>query len=54
MRVRFQRYQARGEAIVKGWTETGRREEARSRAVAEVSLGGLMQRSVSDLSLIHI
>jgi len=50
VRVRFQRYQARGETIIKGWTETGRREEARSRAVAEVSLGGLMQRSVSDLT----
>ena len=50
VRVRFHRYQARGEAIVKGWTATGRREEARSRAVAEVSLGGLMQRSVADLT----
>ena len=50
LRARFHRYQARGEAIVKGWTETGRREEARSRAVAEASLGGLMQRSVSDLT----
>ena len=50
LRARFHRYQARGETIVKGWTETGRREEARSRAVAEVSLGSLMQRSVADLT----
>ncbi len=50
LRARFHLYQARGEAIIKGWTETGRAEEARSRAVAEASLGGLMQRSVADLT----
>lgn len=50
LRVRFHRYQARGEAIVRSWAETGRREEAHSRAVAEASLSGLMQRSVSDLT----
>ncbi len=50
VRARFHRYQSRGEVIVGGWTATGRREEARSRAVAKASLGGLMQRSVSDLT----
>ena len=50
VRRRFHQYQARGEAIVGRWAETGRREEARSRAVAEASLGTFMQRSVSDLT----
>lgn len=50
VRRRFHRYQTRGETIVAGWTEAGRREEARSRVVAEVSLSNLMQRSVADLT----
>ena len=50
VRRRFHQYQARGEAIVDRWAETGRREEARSRAVAEASLGTFMQRSVNDLT----
>ena len=50
VRRRFHQYQARGEAIVDRWAETGRREEVRSRAVAEASLGTFMQRSVSDLT----
>jgi len=50
VRTRFLRYQRHGEQLVAGWNELGRREEARSRAVAVVSLGGLMQRSVADLT----
>lgn len=50
VRRQFHRYQARGETIVARWTETGRHEEARSRAVAQASLGSLMQRSVNDLT----
>jgi uncharacterized RDD family membrane protein YckC len=50
VRDRFHRYQARGEQQLVHWQQIGRAEEARSRAVAEASLGGLVQQSVSDLT----
>lgn len=50
LRRRFHEWQARGEATVGRWQARGRREEARSRAMAEASLGSFVQRSVSDLT----
>jgi uncharacterized RDD family membrane protein YckC len=50
VRTQFQRYQQRGEQQVARWEAMGRQEEARSRAVAEASLGNLMQRSMTDLT----
>lgn len=50
LRVRFHRYQERGEHEVWRWKTIGRQEEARSRAIAEASLGSFVQRSVSDLT----
>lgn len=50
LRVRFYRYEERGRLQMARWEAIGRLEEERSRAVAEASLGGLVQRSVSDLT----
>ena len=50
VRRQFHRYEDRGQQQMARWESIGRTEEQRSRAVAEVSLGGLMQRSVSDLT----
>ncbi len=50
VRVRFHRFERRGEQQLARWEAMGRREEERSRAVAEASFGGLVQRSVSDLT----
>ena len=50
VRRRFHAWQARGESIVSRWRDTGRREEARSRAVAEASLGTFVHRSVTDIT----
>jgi uncharacterized RDD family membrane protein YckC len=50
VRLRFRRYQQRGEQEVNRWEAQGRREELRSRTVAEASLGSLMERSVNDLT----
>jgi uncharacterized RDD family membrane protein YckC len=50
VRVRFHRYQERGEQQLARWQTQGRSEEVRSRAVAEASLGVFVQRSVSDLT----
>lgn len=46
----FHRFQQRGEQQFARWAAMGRQEEARSRAVAEASLSGFVQRSVSDLT----
>lgn len=50
VRRRFRLYEARGEQMVGRWAAAGRAEEARSRAVAEASLSGLVRRSVADLT----
>jgi uncharacterized RDD family membrane protein YckC len=50
VRVRFLRYQERGEDIISHWAALGQREEIQSRALAEATLGSLVQQSVNDLS----
>lgn len=50
LRRQFHRYEERGRQQMARWEAIGRTEEARSRAVAEASFGGLVQRSVSDLT----
>ncbi|MFO7661248.1 MAG: RDD family protein [Chloroflexota bacterium] len=50
VRLRFLRYQQRGEGVISRWGALGQREEMQSRAIAEATLGSLVQQSVSDLS----
>jgi uncharacterized RDD family membrane protein YckC len=50
VRVRFLRYQERGEDIISHWAALGHREEIQSRALAQATLGSLVQQSVNDLS----
>jgi uncharacterized RDD family membrane protein YckC len=50
VRLRFLRYQQRGEGVISRWAALGQREEMQSRAIAEATLGSLVQQSVSDLS----
>jgi len=50
LRRRFHEWQARGEATVRRWQARGRREETRSRVMAEASLDSFVQRSVRDLT----
>ncbi len=50
VRRQFHRYEERGQQQMARWESIGRLEEERSRAVAEASFGGLVQRSVSDLT----